>query len=993
LTEPYSHEIRFLTFALFPNAFNPKAADGTPSEIIAASHGGAPTYAFYETGCLACDNADDLDECYDRGQTCIKLNLLNRENCSSMADYIQPYCEGIDTIAPNTVVVSGVGVPGISGCQEAPSNTDSPRKYGRDWIESSEVSDFNNLFSSDMKAAFLTGDMKSKIGPCCGNDLKDDPGTLMKDIAYPDSDALGSKYICINKTYDAAWNPVPTGNFMWLNAEGIDNFKIFYVNNRSNADASFAAVSNTNNWFICDTDAGGNDLSDLYEELETFGNGVRESGVLMQEYDVIPKPEPLLAKGTELLEGEESEVPDAAGGGTNADDDEGGYRYDSLDDDAFLGAIDFTSIEGAGAVTRCDKDGDGYDGAWSQDPSAGDPDLGGAWDKTETCSNPLPPYDCDDWTGDDEIDHLARMRHPGRVDYCLDEGACGSERGDCDLDCNPSTSCIEIPGSDVDPEEFNATPDAQFLYPRFICHNVDGAGDFAECDGWSLAFAYNKQQARREGSALHTLRDFSFFQGESGAFSEEEIANRNNKNYVLRYGVNKAPSGLTSPVGEDEYYRMPLYSVNDELRITNWSHYGDLEFYIWFTTNFEVELWLGKIRPGEHPGLFRSYMFPVKLRVVDYVVNEPELKKWLHVSIPIDEILIPGFAPEVILFASDPMRLSKLGTIVRAADIDREFSNIIGVDKIHFRPKKDDPHFKPGDENYFCTGTWPPTWISDLDQTAPIPNIPETDNPGREACEAIPSYGWTGSMCCGDDTGSDTDYDPATGAKKVGASTFKEFYADDISGCWAGNVLVNNSRVMIIRYDLVYSGFSGTITRSCTNNTCTYDLPPVKNAILTNDYADVYDLAFVNGGYFPIGNGALSPTDHSYLKAENVPMQVLYLDSGDGGEYWGCNADPDLIVPLEDTVRPGDNRLIPAENLLVSEGSTCTIKGGYFCDRPDGANTGWNGEPLVKYPGTNLTMRDGSEVETTPKDIVFATYRIEAKRNYNLIRNGGFENV
>jgi hypothetical protein len=456
--------------------------------------------------------------------------------------------------------------------------------------------------------------------------------------------------------------------------------------------------------------------------------------------------------------------------------------------------------------------------------------------------------------------------------------------------------------------------------------------------------------------------------------SDEVKTKRATKNYVLRYGINKAPINPEEVLPGEEPYTLPLVAEANELKITEWSHYKSLEFYIWFTTNFEVELWLGKRKPDTEEVIFANFIFPYKFRIVDYVVNEPELMKWLHVSIPLEDITTPGFSPDVILFASDVKRLSELGSSVWANNLKserKEFSNIIGVDKIHFRPKDEDRHKAPGDENYVCTGTWPPTWASNLDSTTTVGGAPM----GRDACEAIPSYGWTGSKCCGDDTGNDT----APG--HVGAVTFKEFYADDDAGCWAGNVLANGSRIMLVKYNLSYSGRTREVVHSCRNESCIYDLPPIKNVLVTNGNPGVYDLYIVNSDSVFVGPGALTPNNNSYLRASSVPMQVLFAD----GDFWSCNAAKFINVSL--------NTLIPATNRLTSTGDTCSIKAGFFCDHIDGANSGWSGEGLIRYPGTNITLADGSQMDLGTASSVAAEYRGATKRNYNLIRNGGFENV
>ncbi|MBI5880955.1 hypothetical protein HZB90_02390, partial [archaeon] len=740
--------------------------------------------------------------------------------------------------------------------------------------------------------------------------------------------------------------------------------------------APYAAIANSDDWFICNTDNRDDspNLDSTYKPLARNPTGTRREGVLLNEYEILPRPWEQFGEGTTPLPGGPS-LGDGFPGSYGGDTGSGGSPHsDSVDEDSFVSDIDETSLRGVGRITACDKDGDGYDGNWSADP------IAVSWHDTteDVCENPQPPFDCDEgniidghYPDETSISRstFARMRHPGRIDYCI-----GGV--DYDIDCNSATTCIEEEGPTQTSEEFFANPDAFMSYPRFMCSNVDESGDFAECCGWSLGFCFNSQQGRRTGSPIHTLRDFSNFEG-GHIISPDEAADRQTMNYVLRYGINLPPE---SAVGVDEaaYYTLALQSEANELKITDWTHYRTLDFYIWFTTNFEVELWLGKINPVMTPGYPDSYTYPYKLRIVDYVVNEAELNKWLHVSIPIDDITMAGFTPDVMVLASNVLRLIRLGTSVDVTVYDerKTFSNVIGVDKIHFRPKTEQLLDRAKDENYFCTGTWPATWVSDLDQDTPIPGIPDTEHPGRDACEAIPSYGWTGNKCCGDDTGDNT----APGL--IGPATTKEFYADTNAGCWAGNVIANGSRIMLVKYNLSYAGIANReVTHSCRNESCVYELPPIKNVLVTNGNPEVYDLYIVNGESKFVGRGALTPDDNSYLRASSVPMQVLFAD----GKFWSCNAAKFINVSL--------NTLIPVSNRLTSTGETCSIKAGFFCDHKDGADSGWNGEGLIRYPGTNITLADGTQMDLGTASSVAAEYRGATKRNYNLIRNGGFENV
>jgi hypothetical protein len=278
-----------------------------------------------------------------------------------------------------------------------------------------------------------------------------------------------------------------------------------------------------------------------------------------------------------------------------------------------------------------------------------------------------------------------------------------------------------------------------------------------------------------------------------------------------------------------------------------------------------------------------------------------------------------------------------------------------------------DDDLPPGANNYYCSGTWPPVWVSDLDDES-TPENAENQPAGRDACESIPSYGWTGTDCCGDDTSADS----------------KEFYADTDAGCWAGNVMPNSSRAMLVKYNMFYAAYSGPVERSCFKHKCNYELPPVENLLVTNDYAQLYDLVFVDGERKEVGTGALTENAISSLNAENVPLQVLFHDSA----FRACNA-ADFIEIIPDTENPGN---LVTEFVESPDDGTCPTAGAYFCDHAEGANYGWVGESLSAY-GENITLKDNTQYKLEVPKSAPANLRTEAKGNFNLVKNGGFENV
>ncbi|MFH1669453.1 MAG: hypothetical protein ABIA62_06005 [Candidatus Woesearchaeota archaeon] len=1002
-----SHELQHAIFVLYPSFF-------TVGASWYDSHLGTvdSSFADFQNPCVTCPYIDDMTACNFalpvKGASCIDINILNSKNCDIISDTSQSFCEGVVGIGGNAnplVNPDPVRIPGYGGCRMYDTegfDVNTPRPYGRDWYPASSVVGGASMYSPDLGAAPNLGTAVSEaaVGQCCGNDLRADPGVTAVDPAFPlDSDSY-NKFLCVNET-----DYRPQGDFRWIDASQSEVFRIKYVKERDGAPAQYALASNADGWLACNTDQrdtseGGNNLEDIYLfvdwQLTTSGQPtkIRNNGMLLKEYEGLPRPSITNAYGTDALDGSPTTVEGADGGAGL--DSPGSPVTDALEESDFVNSIVPNSITGPSVVSPCDTDGDGYDAPWTTD-------LASEWKDTDTtCKNPIPPFDCDE----DNVD--GRLRHPGQVDYC--DGS-GESKIDNDYDCNPSTPCVERLGPTSDMTNWKSFVTPVKAFPRFICYNNDAAGDFAECCGWSTAYCFNEIQGRRVGSFIHTLREFNFF-GFGGTdpinrytIAEDDPAyddyiDRSEMNYVMRYGVNPAvgnPAEVDDLPEGERTYRMPFAFVNNDINLTDFGHYGTLEFYVWFTTNFEVELWMGQYLGVKPRTKFDAYSYPYKIRIVDYVVNEPELMKWMHVVIPIEGIVSSGFQPENLVLASDIKRLRQLKTEVKAKvneggnSLTKPYSNIIGIDKIHLKPNATDPNLRrvSGAEDYMCTSTETPRWISDLDDTTQE----EGDMPyGMYSCDAVPSYGWTGTMCCGDDTGNNTKY--SWSQPILGKDTFKETYNDSKAACWSGNLLPEGSRAMLVKYNLSYSGFSGEITRLCQNTTCTYNLPPVENAIVTNNYTEVYDLAFfsLESSIKMIGVGGIAPNDHAYLKAFNVPLQVQFH----AGQFYSCNAEK----YINDTPNTITNQfLIPTSNAKVSTGGACAVVGDYFCEHADGRNLGWSFEKVKMYPKSTNVSIDATtsikvkESETDDPVLINATYRVNRKGNYNLVMNGGFENV
>jgi len=922
---------------------------------------------------------DDLDECFDKfredqsstfvDRSAVELDILKHTNCSSFSDLNPQFCEGVEGIGANTpdTYADGanarlIGHTGKGGCY-----IDSyGETLGRDWFWNGDADGIYKIGYEeiDREPPFSTSfhGETDTIWRCCGND-PEDFGALM---SYSGLN-FRNRFICANNGSAGA---------LWLNAREIGKpFTIFKVERPfGDGNVTFDVVSNSDNWFVCNGTAG---LDSLYDKavLDPVTNEwTSSSGPLLREYNILPPNVEDIQYGVTVGPEGGPDGWDDIGGDNGGIPGSGNNARDVVTEDEFESGIG--DVSGPSQVTDCDKDGDGYDGFWSEDPSADHWDGSGTdwtehtgprYDDYLTCE-PRQPYDCHD---------NDRTISPGMIDYC---DSTDPAENSVDNDCNVDAPCIPNMGGES-PDELSGQVDFASLITRFMCHDIDGYGAFAECCGWDLGNCHNRWKGRREGSAIHTLYEFTDY---APAQPAEDV--RNNNNVVLRYGTNVPPSDM-SRVADDDTYRLnlPYHGFDESFR--NLSRYKNLEFDIYLTTNFEVELWVGFLNPAisetsDEARVPENFIFPFKGKVVDYVIAEPSLRKWMHVVVPVSEIYSAGeFRVGNIVFASNVKKIKSLGTSVQGTigGSTGTFSNIIGLDKIMLRPEESNI-LKPGDENYYCSGTWPPVWVSDLDDSTETGLANE--QAGKSACNSIPSYQWTGNYCCGDDGKSSID------------ATQNEFFNDSKGACWNSRYLANNERVMLVQYQLSYTGFDELITRSCTNFSCTYDLPARAGVIVENPNPDVYDLAFIDGGYTPIGDRGISPTDDSMLRAEEVPLQVQYLD----GDFYTCNADPDSFIFNIDNSLTGDALLsADSEHGFAS----CQVKGKYFCDHKEGRNRGWDSETVAAYPSviaedgsvkSNLTMADGTS-ELFSGTVLPATKRIDEKPMYNLVRNGGFENV
>lgn len=971
---------------------------------------------------------------YDNNYYCTQWNLLRTNNCSRIADYSQELCEGRDLAGKNAVyrveidpehTASDLGAAGFGGCNYS---DDSDYFFGRDWLGSAQY----------IKSDYFKGNMNvigSDTGYCCGND-EEDIGALMKDTL---TTKFPNQFLCHKR--EVGEEGAKHIENVWLDAQASGNPFMMQLFDKDGM--KFSALSNSNNWYIC---GGKLFFSDLSNNHYQPYNSNANTGALLNEYAYVPVPETPLQSGTSAYEPGEGVNPDAeTPGGTDAAEGAGSATYLD-DIDAFQDNLgDPTGTGFSRSKCDLDGDGYDIDPALINPNDPGDyadclregGPKGTEFDckedrytppteeqKTETecvtekdnCLEKAKQRCIDDFGHTDPSNELSSCieritgtgegnlncyvdyslciasaggslsialqnfdgfyYHPHALDIC--EAAPNTElynRNCDDSACTPDPS--KQPGYGGDEN----LPDPEDLVNTFICNSDEEKAKFTECCGYSFTGCLNdlEENTVRVGSMLHTLRDFKKHSIKPLTGSVESKGCEDNSNCVLVYGI-KSISQID--IDNNKTYRLPLFSVNHDSLFSNFSGYETLEMYVWFSTNFEVELWAGVMKPivrrsyeqavaegdpsrmSAELSLFDSYNYMKKMDLVDYVVNKPELNKWNHVVIPVSAFgnLFQNNKIDVMIFATDPKEVTNSNVMINYGN-DGPFSNVIAIDKIFLRPKRADlasAGITGGkNNNLYCSGTPHPVWFTDLDDETNFageqipPEIVDAKK-GEMTCNSIPSYSWTGNECCGDDANS----------------TLVENYADSEGGCLLSNPILNNEVAMLVKYSV--AGVEKEIL--CKNpDFCNAPVRGGPSIIVENPNPETYSL-FLSEGNSLKDIGAFGITDirNTNLRVE-TPLQLLYYDQ----QFYGCNADEDYYA--EYTFSGADisgqsegGALIDTANFLRSDEDVCPVISNYFCDH----GSGWSAESVINASGNAL----GPENRNT------------TKKAFNLVKNGGFEN-
>ena len=865
----------------------------------------------------------------------VYVDILNRENCTDLADYNQQFCEGVDLVDPNVgIEVSGHGNPGLGGCNPSEwlkKEDPNYRNYGRDW-------------SDDKKSDSFKKD-NPIVSDCCGND-PEDIGALKSG----GDDPTENQILCLKESFNSEGDSVTGDHYVWLTASDTDvAFNIRTINKSYEGKDyiydTLAYGGTKGNWFICDTGFDNGNLDEFYEfsTPDSDDSWKEGSGPLIKEYEFLPKITGGPSFGITTGLGGDAELG-VSNVGTGLDGDLDGKSATALKDIDDFGHDG--SVVGTASATPCDRDGDGYDGRYTandklaQDSALIEGAIPFIYDSQ--CPSPIPKggYDCNDTNP---------FMNPGNVDWCGDG---------IDNDCDGS---VDLEGAGCQNIHANLSSgnftDAM-LIPRFMCINEDDKGSFVECGGIDLTDSKNGfPTGRRVGSAVKTIFEFVKW--------SDSPACGNRSNCVLEYKA-KSPHADSADLINNPPYFLIFPKNQWDVEISDWSDYEFLEFYIWFDANFVQDIFIGELIDPNSEFKLGNYKRLFQDSIVKYVVNEPQLRKWLHVRIPLD-LISDKSKIDAFALLSYPVDIAASGNLFKSNGID--YSNRIGIDKFYLKQNKVN--------NYFCTGTFPTsTWIDDLDEKdTKDPNLFGPYPQGKVACDSMPGFKWTGTQCCGDDTGQDTN------TTKFGEMTDKETYVDVEGACFNGKPVLPNSSFTIIKFGIEESvEYNGNFTNLCTNQTCNYYIPPDLGLKITNPHSDSYSLSVYGDTPPPhlVGNKSYTREPYSSLQAEGIkskplPFKIQYTNQN----FHTCNAEPyffDLTSSLSKT--SDDVEIIIKENNHISNKTepTCEVLGEYFCD----INSGWSHDGLYNYSSNGMLA-------------VPPSHRNITKNVINLISNPSFE--
>lgn len=398
----------------------------------------------------------------------------------------------------------------------------------------------------------------------------------------------------------------------------------------------------------------------------------------------------------------------------------------------------------------------------------------------------------------------------------------------------------------------NAFMGDQEVNNSFICYQEADGNYLKECCGSGLCYNSPEKNPLTEyyskvpsglyslaGSRLHNLMTFD--DGQQNKY--RLVANKDgNQSFTLAQG-------------ELNYY------------LTDWSGFDILEFDISFNLPYVESIIISD-------GNSNNATYDLQENIINgYVTN-----RWLHAKINLKKSDYPTIDWKNIT----KIEIGLSGTT--QTKVSMLFDNFVLSDSTGTQ----------NTENYYCTGDWK-QWITNLDGPSgdkgffDEPNQPTLSEfgPYQYACDSTAAFGWTGRLCCGDDTAK---------------GTHGEYYVDGAGACWNGTIVANDQTVAYavgttvatnVENSLLYydDGTSTNKLWACNSNPSDYNSYSFSfNGTDTTtqnygQYAQRSEIFSIKGSWMCQDGGWVKLEDVNRIRLIATALKNYADESGNGQKY------------------------------------------------------------------------------------------------------------
>ncbi len=347
---------------------------------------------------------------------------------------------------------------------------------------------------------------------------------------------------------------------------------------------------------------------------------------------------------------------------------------------------------------------------------------------------------------------------------------CGvSSNGNCvctGITLGTNNDCC-VDGQWMDPTNVLLNPNESY-----VCYAQDGRSHIQECCGADNC--NNKLNALNgiglpqmkvfsmKGVPIHSLMSFDDLV--TDAITGEKILQRQ-----VKTDYNKNTGDVISFSSNGGAF---LWFYSYEAYTLNWSRFSYLEFDIMYN-----------VVTNDTVSIVDSNGTECKYDLLDNIAVKKGPLRWQHVTIPLDNSITCSGTLDKNNIAAINITIGK-GRDPSGDYVDIKTSSVnVALDNFFLRPK--DTSASGDSVNEFCSGDWG-KWVKNLDGPTgnngfigKSPSIVDV-GPYKDACNGVISFGWTGNLCCGDDT-------------SVGQHG--EYWKDTIGACWKGTTVLDDQTV------------------------------------------------------------------------------------------------------------------------------------------------------------------------------------------------------